>query len=160
MKLEKFYLLQEKLDNHIFENKNKNRPETLNARILAATIELAEIANEVKSFKFWSNKGMDREKAIEEYVDVLHFLLSIGIDLNHRLEESAFLEINLDFTDLFLKLFDLFSHLNQNTTKESYEQVMLYFFTLAKKLEISDELIESQYLKKHEINYERQRNGY
>lgn len=115
MKLEKFYLLQEKLDNHIFENKNKNRPETLNARILAATIELAEIANEVKSFKFWSNKGIDREKAIEEYVDVLHFLLSIGIDLNHRLEESAFLEINLDFTDLFLKLFDLFSHLNQNT---------------------------------------------
>lgn len=160
MKLHKFYSLQEKLDNHIFENKNKNRSETLNARILAATIELAEIANEVKSFKFWSNKGMDREKAIEEYVDVLHFLLSIGIDLNHRIEESAFLDVNLDFTDLFLKLFDLFSHLNQNTTKESYEQVMLYFFTLAKKLEISDEIIESEYLRKHEINYERQRNGY
>lgn len=160
MKLKKFYLLQEKLDQYIFENKNKNRKETLKARILAATIELAEIANEVKSFKFWSNKGMDCQKAIEEYVDVLHFLLSIGIDLDACLEESKFLEIDIEFTTLFLKLFDLLAQLNQETTKDNYENVMLYFFTLAKKLEMDDMLIEEEYLRKHEINYERQRNGY
>lgn len=160
MKLLKYYEMQEKLDEHIFIKKNHQRENTLDARILAATIELAEVANEVRSFKFWSNKGMDFEKAIEEYVDVMHFLMSIGIDLDARLNESVVLHEQFEITDLFLKLFSLFSKLHQEKSKEVYHQLLKYFFTLAKHLDFTEKCIETEYLKKHQINYERQKNGY
>lgn len=160
MNLLVLYDKQKALDEHIFLTKNHTRENTLGARILAATIELAEIANEVRSFKFWSNKGLDFDKAKEEYVDVLHFLLSIGIDLDCRIKTVSYVKEEFETTTLFLKLFELFSILNQKRDKKSYQELMVYFFTLGKHLNFSEELIESEYLRKHEINYERQKNGY
>ncbi len=47
-------------------------------RDLALTIELAELANETRCFKYWSSKGpSEREVILEEFVDSIHFLLSL-----------------------------------------------------------------------------------
>ena len=51
----------------------------LNDRITALSVEVAEFTNEVAEFKYWKqNKRNDKAKQIEEYVDILHFWLSIG----------------------------------------------------------------------------------
>lgn len=50
--------------------------------MLALLVEIGELANETRCFKYWSNKpASEREVILEEYVDGLHFILSIGIDL-------------------------------------------------------------------------------
>jgi dimeric dUTPase (all-alpha-NTP-PPase superfamily) len=50
--LEKIYAMQEKLNNYIFQNTKRNYKNVYHELILALTVELAELANEVKSFKY------------------------------------------------------------------------------------------------------------
>ena len=79
--LKDLYLKQEELDLEIAKNHNINYEVTRHKRILALLVELGEFANTTRTFKFWSNKGME-EKAVvlDEFADGLHFLLSLGID--------------------------------------------------------------------------------
>lgn len=73
-------------------------------KLLALQIELGELVNEFRSFKFWSNDQEPRIKSqsfihkvdrftdevsyrnplLEKIVDCLHFILSIGNDLNFK----------------------------------------------------------------------------
>ena len=51
-------------------------------KILALLVEISELANETRCFKHWSKKGPSEESVLlEEYVDSLHFFLSIA---NHH----------------------------------------------------------------------------
>ena len=84
MRLEtkKLYEIQDTLDRRIFENHDVTREDTTIRRILALLVEVGELANETRCFKFWSSKAPSEKAVIlEEYVDGIHFLLSLGIDL-------------------------------------------------------------------------------
>lgn len=75
---------QKQLDDYIISNMDV--PMGFNQRltntILAAMVELSEMANEIKCFKHWSKKpSSERNVILEEYVDVLHFFLSIANQL-------------------------------------------------------------------------------
>ena len=49
--------------------------------MLALLVEIGELANETRSFKFWSVKPASEKKIIlEEFVDGIHFILSLGIE--------------------------------------------------------------------------------
>ena len=59
-----------------------NEPDRFEKLILALLVELGECVNELPEvFKFWSHKKNNREKALGEYVDVLHFALEVGLEL-------------------------------------------------------------------------------
>jgi dimeric dUTPase (all-alpha-NTP-PPase superfamily) len=80
----------------------------LSARLLALQVEVSELANATRCFKYWSTKESEpKERLLDEYADVLHFVLSLG-----------------------------------NTLKFTPEE------------------IEQAYLAKHEVNYQRQKQGY
>ena len=69
-------------------NKNGNDKSFLNDRILALFTEVGEFANETESFKYWKeNKKDNREKQLEEYLDILFFYLSIGNTMRFTSEE-------------------------------------------------------------------------
>ena len=81
------YLLekQRQLDNYILKTKcleGFDRKSRLNSTALAMFVEMGEMMNEIRSFKFWSDKpSSHRTVIIEEYVDVLHFFLSLANQL-------------------------------------------------------------------------------
>ena len=83
MNLQKLFELQRKLDEHIEQQHQRQEGEDrLGKKILALLVEIGELANETRCFKFWSNKGpSDKNVILEEAADVLHFLLSIGNDI-------------------------------------------------------------------------------
>jgi len=90
IKLKDLYELQDELDKYILEQKNLNlKPkELLTDTLLALSVEVSELANTTRCFKHWSNKGPDsKERIIDEYVDVLHFFLSIGNQLGFSAKE-------------------------------------------------------------------------
>lgn len=91
MELKEFYKMQEELDNYIAKTKNLeniDKRQLISNVILALQVEIAELANELRVFKYWSNKkDYSREKALEEYVDILHFFLSLGNRLGFTPEE-------------------------------------------------------------------------
>ncbi|MFL0245509.1 dUTP diphosphatase [Candidatus Clostridium stratigraminis] len=90
IKLDELLELQKELDDFIIEQRDiKLQPkELLTDTLLALQVEVSELANTTRCFKHWSNKGPDDKNVIlEEYVDALHFLLSIGNQLNFRSKE-------------------------------------------------------------------------
>ena len=84
MNLQNLFVMQEKLDNHIMEEHNLYGKTLFSEKLLALQVEIAELANETRCFKFWSNKGpSSKETILEEYVDCLHFILTIGLEKNY-----------------------------------------------------------------------------
>lgn len=70
---------QQTLTDYVWEKHNIKKAD-MDKEKAAIICELWETANELKSdgFKYWTDKKMDREKALEEIVDMLHFYLQIG----------------------------------------------------------------------------------
>lgn len=80
--------LQRELDMFIVDEGMPDSPETIHyKRKVAAIIEIGEMLNELEDHKFWKiHKKQNLEKAKEEWVDVMHFILSMfvkkGLDYN------------------------------------------------------------------------------
>jgi len=90
MEIKELMTLQKDLDNYIIRKKELQQdPNTrLTDLTLAMMVECSEFANETKSFKYWKkDKSIDKEKTIEEYVDILFFWLSIGNQLGFTPDE-------------------------------------------------------------------------
>ena len=79
MNVKRLSEMQEVLDDRIIKEhqlEDKNLEEN---KIFALLVEISELANETRCFKHWSKKGPSEESVIlEEYVDSLHFFLSIA----------------------------------------------------------------------------------
>lgn len=86
-KLEELWNKQVCFDEMTFSRNNTDRKSTRRDRYLALMVELGEILKEDECYKYWksSKHTLDnkeyREKAKEEFVDLLHFVISIGIDI-------------------------------------------------------------------------------
>src|SRR3982750_1200275 len=82
MNVKKLCEMQEILDQRIMEEHGLEGKDLEDNKILALLVEICELANETRCFKHWSTKGPSKQSVLlEEYVDSLHFFLSIA---NHR----------------------------------------------------------------------------
>ncbi len=161
MNLQKLFKMQRELDSYIETNMKVNE-DVFQRKGLALIVELAELANETRCFKFWSNKGAsEREVILEEYVDSIHFLLSLGIE-----KELDYLEVwpqsNLkqEITEIFLMTNSAILDFLTNPSENRYEKVWIMYGAIAEKLGFSSEEVLNAYISKNETNYERQKNGY
>lgn len=149
-------LLEEKIQDRFHFNPSRRHDEN----VLALIVELSELANETKCFKYWSaNQTPERERMLEEYADLHHCLMGLGNALHckpylpHRIQEET-------LTDQFLTMIDLamkHHYIGQYTT---WRKLMDAFSGLGFMLGFSPEEIESAYMKKHRLNMERQDEEY
>ena len=153
--------IQEKLDSRIFKLHNTSREETKKDRILALLVELGECANETRTFKYWSTKEASPLDVIaEEFSDVVHFMLSLGIDAQIETREIKPLDTDKSLSDLFLRAYQLATSLLSDFSKKTLLDIYQIVFTIAKNLEIDPQSIRENYLLKNKINHERQDNHY
>lgn len=207
MNLQYLFEIQAGLDRHI-EDKHprKEGGDRLAKKILALQVELGELANEWRGFKFWKinqqpvtykrehvrrvKKGLESfenhegawetivvesNPLLEEYVDCLHFILSIGLeikctsiacDLSKKVADS-------EITTQFIGLFDIVHAVYHNYKFQKgikteslralfncYHQLLMIFKGLGEMLGFTEEQIEEAYLEKNKVNHERQVNGY
>lgn len=179
--------IQKEIDDRIIKEKGLEGQDLLPNLILALQVELAECANKWRGFKHWSNdrepricvidkKGQTAKEyyknpLLEEYVDCLHFILSIGnrIGFNNdatiqqimRRAEERELETNIGIGKAFSHLMSLvfgfyFSIEDDWTYVKSFER----FLNLGKLLGFASEQIEAAYMEKNAVNHQRQREGY
>ncbi|MEC5422101.1 dUTP diphosphatase [Virgibacillus sp. C22-A2] len=216
MNLTKLFEIQKTLDDRIMKEHGLEGQDLLNKKILALQVELGELANEWRGFKFWSKDQRPRvedwiecstcngtgdlnyEKVqedaegsgnheyidceecdcagtvgvrnplLEEYVDCLHFILSIGLDLefgNYPMIGSS--PETKTVSDMFLVTFETINMFyrayfsgNEDLTEIKYTIVFDTFITLGEMLGFTTEQIEQAYLDKNKINHERQNNDY
>ena len=160
MEFKELFKMQSELDNFIETTQNINR-DVFKEKGLALMIELAELANETRCFKFWSTKGpSEREVILEEFVDSIHFLLSLGNAKGLSLDAWPEVKAKEDLTNWFLRTQEAILTFIQNPAKNSYEVVWQYYGVLAYNLDFTLEDIIQAYFAKNEKNYERQRTGY
>lgn len=161
MILKELFELQRKLDQRIIVNHNLQEDFLLKKKILALQVEIGELANETRCFKYWSKKGPSEKSIIlEEYVDCIHFILSIGIEKNY---EDVLLDIkknNFSITDQFLNIYIDINDFIVCQSKDHYITLFEDFLSLGISLNFTEEDITNKYLEKNEINHHRQETGY
>lgn len=213
--LEKLYNMQKTLDERIKKQKGLGGVSTVSEKVLALFVELGELANEWRGFKFWSTNQEPRiEKEIrcfscqgtgdenyeavqedaegrgghvyvdcvdcnttgvtgitnpllEEYVDGIHFFLSLGLDIGMTEKPTSIVRqktILKQFTTVYI-LISNFSISVENGDKEEYLRDDLSdafgaYIRLGKMIGFTGEQVERAYFAKNAVNHERQVNGY
>jgi dimeric dUTPase (all-alpha-NTP-PPase superfamily) len=173
MNLQKLFEMQRQLDERIEkEHPRQEGEDRLAKKILALQVELGELANELPEvFKFWSNKKNNYENALKEYVDGLHFILSIGIECNQTDVDSWFVEDNVfvyksaygliqQFDYVFGSIYNFDKWKDDESDDESYEDLFYGYLALGEMLGFTWEQIEEAYMQKNAENHARQERGY
>ena len=162
LQVDDLYKLQDELDQRIFDLHDTTRAKTKNERLLALLIELGEMINETKCFKFWSVKAPSTKDVIlEEYGDGLHFLLSLGIDLNDQEASKTSNPLNeLSLSELALNAYQSITTMITCFDLETFNQAFITFLCLGDKLGYTSDDIRLYYFKKNQINHQRQDTNY
>lgn len=180
MNIDKLYEMQCKLDERIVKENGLEGKYLMPQKILALQVELGECANEWRGFKFWSSDQeprtyKTREKIhhdgviedipynplLEEYVDCLHFILSIGLEIAVDIYDSGFVAVVSETTnDTFLLVFEKINEFHYEPDSWNYEQMFNSFIGLGKMLGFTWEQIEEAYMDKNAVNHDRQTTGY
>lgn len=193
MNLTKLFEMQRVLDERIVKEKGLEDQDLLPQKILALQVELGECANEWRGFKYWSKDQDPRytktsiafadpggpfeyttHPLLEEYIDCLHFILSIGNEIGYYYEDDVryFHEHNIKayqssdglvakFNEVFAAIHEFSSeNVNPEDSFELYEEVGIHFLSLGLQLSFTWEQIEAAYMSKNETNHKRQDTGY
>lgn len=154
------FKMQDKLDRYI-ETNHELTNDLFHEKCLALLVELGELANETRCFKFWSTKSSSsKETILEEYVDGIHFIMSLGIDQGLTFESKPLIKSNQKLTEVFLNVFTTCTAFKNNPTQNSYENLFNSYLQLGIQMDIGEQEIREAYISKNEVNYRRQDEGY
>ncbi|MCK1991792.1 dUTPase [Peribacillus muralis] len=162
MNIGKLFDMQAALDEHIQAKHELGAENLVERKILALLVELGELANETRCFKFWSLKGpAEKETVLAEYVDGIHFILSLGIDLGFVPEIQAVRKKQeSDLTTQFIAIYGYISEFRTVLNEAAFQKVFREYLYLGEMLGFSAVDVEQAYVSKNEVNYERQKQGY
>lgn len=162
MDLNRLFSMQKELDLRIAGEHGLHNEDLFERKVLALLVEVGELANETRCFKYWSKKGASpKEVILEEYVDGLHFILSLGIEKGYEnvsLEHQEQEQVNA--TTAFLTIYSCALAYKNDPTLNNYKQLILEFLLLGRGLGYSYKEVEDAYVKKNSVNHERQNSGY
>ena len=153
--------LQKQLDNNIHTKHNINPKEVFEKRRLALIVEICEMINVNRCFKFWSlKKDYDKQVLGDEFVDCLHFILSISLHFDLDQTEYEIKDVVYDDNELTLKVLDLISLAGKIESKEDCKKFIIQLFELAFTFGFTAQDIIDFYIKKNQVNFKRQQDNY
>ena len=156
MNIKKMLCAQKELDDIWMKRANLTEY-PLEMTITAYRVELGELLQEWKQFKYWKmNKSeVDRDKMLEEWADCMHFALSLELFVVEKLEVNF---TNKDYTkSLNLEIRYLDKNDIYGTLDSCYEinsTILNDTILLGLKLGYTLEELEEAYWKKNKINWE------
>ncbi len=159
--LKDLFLAQKELDLTIAKNHNITYQTTRNKRIMALLVEIGELANTTRCFKFWSNKGMEeKDVVLDEFADGLHFFLSLGLDIHTSLDVYEVVNPHRELTEQFLKVYNNINDFYNNPIDSSFINAFSSFLSLLPLLGYTWEDLKQAYYKKLDTNFVRQQTNY
>ncbi|ANB58421.1 dUTPase family protein [Anoxybacillus sp. B7M1] len=161
MNVQMLYSLQRQLDERIETQHGLQHENLVDRKVLALLVELGELANETRCFKFWSVKPpAPQDKILEEYVDGLHFILSLGLECGFDFTADDRVSETRSLVEQFLFVFQAAHQFYEAKSLASYQHLFAEYLRLGNQLGFSLEQMEQAYRKKNEINHERQNQNY
>ncbi|MGG3162031.1 dUTP diphosphatase [Geobacillus stearothermophilus] len=155
------YDMQRMLDERIETEHGLMHEDLFNRKMLAFLVELGELANETRCFKFWSIKPpAPAERVLEEYVDGLHFLLSLGLECGLFYEKNEAPSAGRPLVEQFLAIFRAAERFGATRGRKEYERLFDDYLRLGVALGFSPDEITAAYRRKNEVNHKRQNERY
>jgi dimeric dUTPase (all-alpha-NTP-PPase superfamily) len=177
MNLENLFKMQKVLMDRI----NYNEPDRFEKTILALLVEVGECANCWRGFKYWSKNQEPRtvdykfkvfgsdttatriptNPLLEEYVDGLHFVLQIGLELGYN-ENKCHYEAHHKYQedDIEGQFLAVYKFALAFTLYDQFHALFHSYIYLGKMLGFTWEQIEQAYMDKNKVNHQRQEQGY
>ncbi len=156
--------MQRELDARILSLHQESVATTFRKRILALLVELGELANETKCFKFWSTKpANERAVILDEYVDGIHFLISLGNDLLIDFSKIQYTmkEVNVSLSEQFLHCYEkIAAFMSEGQSHLGFMAMLEEYFYLGNALGFTFDDVVAGYIKKNQKNHERQDTNY
>jgi len=118
------------------ENKNLGNEVLFERKVLVLLVEIGELANQTRCFKFWSKKAVLQKSVIlEEFVDGVHFILSIGIELGYDNRNIAIPgeRTTNRLNSMFLAVYDLVGRPKVTKLEMDFEKLIQQFFSIRYK---------------------------
>ena len=135
--LTNLYQKQAELDARIADNHHITYATTRERRILALLVEFGEFANATRCFKYWSNKPSEAQDIVlDEYVDGLHFFLSLGIDIKASKRVYHYTKHSGDLTNQILEVYRLASIFLKKQDEKSYVKAFQAFINIVPILKV------------------------
>ncbi|VEU59072.1 dUTP diphosphatase [Mesomycoplasma neurolyticum] len=150
MNFKDIFEFQKKLDQKFLEAMNqKKRFDGFHLKItLAIIVEIAEFANEIQSFKYWkNNKEIKKDKLLEEWADIIHFLSSLAIDqkLNSEIKKEVVSnDLDKQLSALFTSAINLKNNVNSENLLDTFQKTLGFLDLLNIK---EQELVDAYFLK-------------
>ena len=161
IELEELFIAQEKLDATIAKNHHISYQTTRHKRIMACLVEIGELANATRCFKYWSNKGKESDDIVlDEFADGLHFFLSLGVDIKTSKRSYNKTKHEDNLTDQFLLVYHLLDVFRKKQDDASYIRAFQAFLNLLPLLGYKWKDLKEAYYKKLGVNYNRQETNY
>ena len=138
-----------------------NDDEIVRKNRLEILVELGELANETRCFKYWSvRQNGEKEKVLDEYIDclfmTLYFCNITGVSLDEEFPQHT----NGDIIETFINLFKYSSKLEKELNKDDIKLLLIELEYLAELLEFNNEDLERTTKRKSKIIEERFYNEY
>ena len=162
--MEKYLELYErnkKLDN-MFYSKYSSDSEIYEKNCLEFVVELGELANESRCFKYWSIKKPDKELILEEFADCM--LMSLYFFNEYKINNIR--QVSLEFSDNILLCFNELIRMctllmdKNNVDNGLLLEIFNRLLNLGKLLGFSDDDIINSCYKKIKKNEERLNSNY
>lgn len=161
MWLEEVYEQNKKLDIEFIHKYGANLESMRDKNILSLLVEIGELANETRCFKYWSVKGPSpKEVILEEYADVVTMVLCFCNYLHANIQNtvSDLMYRTLDLQ--FLELYQSVSEFRHDYTASKIETILSKVLVLGHSLEFTDQDMKKACFRKMGIVQERLESNY
>lgn len=145
-----YYQRNKQLDNLYIEKYGPVDSNCYEKNCLELVVELCELCNESKCFKYWSIKKPDRDLLLEEYADCLSMLLCIFNYYDVDNIELVDTNLSNDIVYIFNEIVRMCTLLMNKdiVNNKLLMEIFTYLYHIGRLLELSDsEIIDACYMK-------------
>ena len=146
MKFDDVYKANMELDEMF--NKAFPDPEMYKKNKLELLVEIGELADETRYFKYWSNKPIDLELVKEEYADCIIMTFYFFNIMNVKLDEEFSKIEEYDKIDIFGRLYKLASDFYYNDDKDLIKEIFVTIINLGYLIGLNDDIVINACIKK------------
>lgn len=155
---------QNKLDNFLRKKLDISPTDWFNLHYeqeIALGVEVAEFVNEAREWKYWKLKDIDRERLLDECVDVVHFFIQNTIREGKSPEQvNERLNAHVDSVEkTYSPIHPKFARLDALRADTPFLQMALVLYMTAGYGFTEDDIMK-QYHLKNNVNIQRAEEGY
>jgi dimeric dUTPase (all-alpha-NTP-PPase superfamily) len=137
IKFNEVYETNKELDD-MFQETFKD-PEMVKKNKMELLVEIGELANETRYFKYWSDKPIDMDLVKGEFADCMIMTLFFFHILNINLDEEFREVADYDKVDIFIRLYKLAIDFCESNDKEIIKEMFSIFIKLGYMIGFNDD---------------------